>query len=452
MSLGAGFSGGPSRKGDKGLNYSLVQTLKMAWADDELRARLRFLLLVFGLYVLGVHVPVPIPGISTQALEKLLEGNQFFNLMNTVGGGAFKRISIMALGLGPYIIASIIIQVMSLGNPKWKEEMKEGGEYARKQQNKRTRILTLALCAFQGFGLLQLMGPSVTGALQLQHRVGLVLFWTAGAMFLLWLGEQASEKGIGNGVSILIFTGIIISFPGLAMQVGTAVRDGVVQWWQVLLVLIMFYATTWGIVFFTVAQRRIPIQHMRRNFGTQSMGGGTSYLPISVNMAGVIPIIFAITLIYMPAQFQAAFPPDSQAHAILQSISGFFSPDFTRWQGWIGALFYAGMIFMFTYLWTAMQYNVEDIADNLKRGGSYIQGIRPGKKTKDFLDSVISRVTFIGAVFLALAAMTQFVMPLIAPISSLGLIGGTSLLILVSVALETMRQIEANLITKQYEG
>lgn len=449
MSKVAGFKQKGPQSSDKGLRLSMWETLRLAWADEDLRQRLQFILFVFGVYVLGVHVQVPIPGIDPTALA---QDNSFINLLNTIGGGAFKRISIFALGLGPYIVASIIIQVLTMGNPKWKEEMKEGGEYARKNQNKRTRLLTLGLCVFQGTGLLKVFGPVMAGVSPV-HQGFIVVFWTAGAMFMLWLGEQLSEKGIGNGVSLLIFAGIVISIPSLITQITTAVADGFVAWYQLIFVAILFALTTWGIVYFTVAQRRIPIQHMRRNFGNRQMGSGqTSYLPIAVGMAGVIPIIFAITLVYLPAQFAAAFPADSPIHTTLMEIAKYTSPDFTRPSGYLAALVYALLILFFTYFWTALQYNVEDIADNLKRGGSYIQGIRPGLQTKKFLDGVISRVTLIGAVFLALAAMTQFVMPLIANIPNLGLIGGTSLLIMVSVALETMRQIEANLITKQYEG
>jgi preprotein translocase subunit SecY len=444
-------SGAGKGAGDKGLRFSLIETLRLAWADEDLRGRLQFILLILAVYALGVNVPVPVPGTSPAAIEELIRNNPVFQIMNTIGGGAFKRISIFALGLNPYIVASIILQVMTYGHPKWKEEMKEGGEYARRQQNRRTRLLTLALCVFQGLGLLSQMGGAVAQVLP-AHRFMIILFWTAGSMFLLWLGEQVSERGVGNGISILIFTGIIISLPGILQQIGAGVSDGLIEWWRIVLIALMFFATTWFVVLFTIAQRRIPIQHMRRNFGTQSMGGQVSYLPIAVAMAGVIPIIFAITLIYMPQQFQMMFPPDSVPHNILAQIADLLSPDFTRPKGYLGAVIYMGMIFAFTYFWTALQYNVEDIADNLKKGGSYIQGIRPGRQTRDFLNGVVSRITFIGASFLAIAALTQFVLPLIIRLQGIGLIAGTSLLIMVSVALETMRQLEANLITKQYEG
>ncbi len=435
---------------------SLIGTFRDAWADEDLRRRMMFVLMVFVIYAAGIHIPVPVPGRAPEEMISLLGDNSFFALLNMMGGGAFKRLSILALGLGPYITASIIMQVMSQGNPKWKAELQEGGEYARKQQNKRTRVLTLFLCFFQSFTLLRMIGPVALGpsGSSVGGQLMIALFWTAGAMILLWLGEQISEKGIGNGVSLLIFAGIVISFPGVVAQVMSNVPTNI-AYWQVGLILLVFLATTWAIVYFTVAQRRIPIQHMRRQFGTKTMGGQTSYLPISVNMAGVIPVIFAIALIYMPSQLAAMFPQQTQAHQILTQIAMFFNPDFTRWQGILGALIYALMIFGFTYLWNAMMYNVEDIANNLKRGGSYIPGVRPGKQTIDFLNQVISRVTFVGAVFLAFVALTQFIFPILASgatIPALGLLGGTSVLIMVSVALETMRQIEAHLITKQYGG
>ena len=446
-------SGAGKGAGDKGLRLSLFETLRLAWADDDLRSRLQFILMILCVYALGVNIPVPVPGISPGAIEDLVKNNAMFQILNTIGGGAFKRISIFALGLNPYIVASIILQVLTYGIPQWKEELKEGGEYARRQQNKRTRLLTIALCIFQGSGLLTMMGSVVAGVTPM-HRVLIILFWTAGSMLLLWLGEQVSERGVGNGISVLIFTGIIISLPGIVQALAEGAQQGSIPFWRIGILVLIFFATTWFIVLFTIAQRRIPIQHMRRNFGTKAVGGQVSYLPIAVAMAGVIPIIFAITLIYMPAQFQTMFPPNSPGFNILGEVAKFISPDFTSWTGIVGALVYMGMIFAFTYFWTALQYNVEDIADNLKKGGSYIQGIRPGNQTKDYLNGVVSRITFIGASFLAVAALTQFVLPLVIPqlARTIGLVAGTSLLIMVSVALETMRQLEANLITKQYEG
>jgi preprotein translocase subunit SecY len=454
MSLAGGWGGGMGGMGggrlDRGLRMSLTETLRLAWADPDLRSRIKFVMFLFAIYAIGIHVPVPIPGIDPARLEKLIDQSAFLGLLNMFGGGAFKKISIFALGLSPYITSSIIMQVLTMATPAWKKEMQEGGEYARKQQNKRTRILTLVLCAFQSFTLFNMLG-NLIGHVSPQAQITTAIFWTAGAMFLLWLGEQMSEKGIGNGVSLLIFAGIVISMPNMVQNLWMALGKGF-NLLQLVLILVIFLGTTYFIVAFTIAQRRIPIQHMRRNFGTKAVGGLTSYLPISVNMAGVIPIIFAVALIYMPSQMTAMFPTGTWIHDAFIEISKFTNPDFTNWKGYVGVLLYAGLIFFFTYFWNAMMYNVEDIANNLKRGGSYIPGIRPGKQTKDFLDGVISRVTFVGALCLSIVAMTQYLFPVIAPqvSASVRMVGGTSLLIMVSVALETMRQIESNLIMKQY--
>ncbi|MCG9893955.1 MAG: preprotein translocase subunit SecY [Fimbriimonadaceae bacterium] len=459
--MGQSAGGGPPRGGDKSLQLGLMETLRLSWADEDIRGRMIFILKIFALYAIGIHIPVPIAGVDSTVLSRILEENAFFGLLNAIGGGAFKKVSIFALGLGPYITASIIMQILTQTTPAWKQEMKEGGEYARRQQNKRTRALTLVLAVVQGFALIQTITGLSQGAISLTPfaTAGIMVFWLAGAMFLLWMGEQISERGIGNGVSLMIFAGIAISVPGIISQSAAGLSAGSLQWWELILIIAFLLATTWVIVWFTAAQRRIPIQHMRRNFGTQTLGGQSNYLPISMNMAGVIPIIFAVSLVYLPAQFAGFFPPGTQWRAAAEQVARYFAPNFQNLTdpgvlipGIVGALVYFGMIMAFTYVWIAMMYNVEDISDNLKRGGSYIPGIRPGKQTVEFLNGVISRVTFVGAVFLGVVALSQYFLPVISRGGSqaFGLIGGTSLLILVSVALETMKQIQANLIVKQY--
>lgn len=451
MSFASGLNRNQGRAGDKGLRLNMWESLRLAWADDDLNARLKFILIMMAIFVLGVHIPVPVPGVDPAAMVETLKNNQIFGLLDTFGGGAFRRISILALGLGPYITASIIMQVLTFANPAWKAEMRDGGQYARQQQNKRTRVLTLFLGVFQGWGLTTLISQAV--GLDPWKQALIVAFWTVGTMIMLWMGEQLTEKGISNGTSMLIFAGIVISLPNIVMNVVQQVRDGVTHPAAAVGLLVLFYATCWFVVMFTVAQRRIPIQHTRRNFGTKSVGGQTSYLPITVNMAGVIPIIFAVTLIYLPSQLEMAFQgPAPQVAEIFRTIGTFLMPDFTKWQGLVGLVLYSALIFMFTYFWTAIQYNVDDLTDNLRKSGSYITGIRPGRQTKEFLDKVISRVTTIGAMFLAVAAMTQYIFPLVVRNQQVAMLAGTSLLIMVSVALEVMRQIEAHLITKQYEG
>lgn len=440
--------------GDKSLAMPLLETMRLAWADPDLRARILFVLGMFGVFALGVNIPVPVPGISSEEIWSNLSKNPQLDLMNLFSGGSLRRVSIFALGLGPYITASIILQVLTTAYPQWKKEQQEGGDYARKQQNKRTRALTFVLCAFQGWGLLALIAhyggfENVSTLI----KVTTVIFWTAGAMFMLWLGEQISEKGIGNGVSLMIFAGILFSIPQQFERLWNGLNSGAVQWWQVAAMGIIFLATTWIVVLFTIAQRRIPIQHMRRMVGTKMLGGQTSYLPLSVNMVGVIPIIFAASLIYIPGQIAIAFGgPTTPVGSALTELQSYLSPASGGIKSVIGVISYAILIFFFTYFYTAVQYNVEDISNNLKRGGSFIPGVRPGKQTKDFLDGVISRITVVGAVFLSVVAMTQYIAPWLTQISYtyVSVISGTSLLIIVSVALETMRQIEANLLMKQY--
>ncbi len=451
MIAGAGGYGGGG--GDKNLKMSLVDTLRQAWADEDLRSRILFVLFVFGVFALGVHIPVPIPGIDSTTLIDKLKNIPNADLLNMMGGGALRKVSIFSLGLNPYITSSIIMQVLTNAFPAWKKELQEGGEYARKQQNRRTRFLTLFLCVFQGWGLLRIIGDAMPADKTWVTEAVIIIFWTAGSMFMLWLGEQISEKGIGNGTSLMIFAGIILSFPTSVQMLVEGVRDGNVAWWSVALVFLIFIVVTWFIVYFTTAQRRIPVQHMRRMVGTKMMGGQTSYLPFPVNSVGVIPIIFAVALTGIPGQF--AMMAGGEATPLgrtLYTIGTYLQPALTFPQGLIAILLYTALIFFFSYFWTAIQFNVEDISNNLKRGNSYIPGVRPGKQTKEFLDGVISRITVVGAFFIAMVAILQYLSPSLTGISAMYVssLGGTSLLILVSVALETMRQIEANLLMKQY--
>ncbi|AIE83968.1 preprotein translocase subunit SecY [Fimbriimonas ginsengisoli] len=457
MSLPSGFGGGGADwggRGDKGLALPLSETLRAAWADPDLRSRILFVLTMFSVFAFGVHVAVPIPGLRPEDLTSQLD-NPMFQMLNMFGGGALRRISIFSLGLNPYITASIIMQILYTAVPKWKQEMQDGGEYARSQQNKKTRYLTIALCLIQGWGLLQILnGVPQIAALGVPLKLVTLLFWTAGAMFMLWLGEQISERGIGNGVSLMIFAGIILSLPGTVEQLFKGVQAHAVPFYSPIVVIGVFLLATWFIVYFTTAQRRIPIQHMRRMVGTRMMGGQTSYLPLSVNMAGVMPIIFAVSLLGLPYQFSMMMGGQkTPVGNFLYEAASYLQPNSTSpLKAVLASILYTAMIFFFTYFWTAIQYNVEDISNNLKRGGSFIPGVRPGKQTKDFLDGVISRITVVGAAFISVVALLQYISPRLAGISSqqVNVIGGTSLLIMVSVALETMRQIEANLLMKQY--
>jgi preprotein translocase subunit SecY len=429
----------------------LADTLRAAWNEPELRQRILFIFLIFGVYVIALHITIPIQGIKPEEITKLIEGNSYLNLIAMFGGGALRRVSIVSLGLNPYITASIIMQLMSVAIPSMKKEEMEGGQYARAKRAQRTRWLTLLLCAFQGLGLIKLFGNGLP-PMSLFDVITIITIWTAGAMLILWLGEQIQEKGIGQGVSLMIFAGIVVSFPGIFQGIFEEIAAGTKSWMQLALLLAIFVAVTVLVVYFTQAQRRINIQHMRRTVGTKSLGGGSSYLPIPVNAAGVIPIIFAVSLVYMPSQFANMFAPGSPVNRFLNEVGAWLSPSVSSiWFHWVvGSLVYALLIFFFTYFWTAIQYNVEDIASRLKQTGAYIPGVRQGKQTEQFLDGVISRVTVVGAAFLAVIALVPYWVPHITGLTAFQIIGGTSLLIIVQVVLDLMRQIEANLIMRGY--
>jgi preprotein translocase subunit SecY len=462
---GGAFGGGG---GDKSLSLPLTSIFRLAWEDDDLRARILFVLAMFAVFALGIHIPVPIAGLSESQVMKQLENSQVFQLIDSFGGGALRRMSIFALGMNPYITSSIIMQILGTAFPQLKKELEEGGEYARKKQNQRTRLLTIVMCVVQGFAYVNMLkggSPQIAAALTPGAVATILMCWTAGSMFTLWLGEQISERGIGNGVSLMIFAGIMIAMPYQAQKLMKGLQDGAVSPLSVVGLIAIFLITTWLVVHFTSAQRRIPVQHMRRMMGTKAVGGKTSYLPFSLLMAGVLPIIFASAIIYMPQQFGQMFggemnPPNPIGGALL-TFGNFISPSPARpifginfVVNPIGCLIYIGMIFFFSYFWNAIQYNVEDISNNLKRAGSIIPGVRPGKQTKDFLDDVISKLTVVGGAFISVIALLQYITPPLTQLSyqyGVGVVGGTSLLILVSVALETMRQIEANLLMKQYD-
>jgi preprotein translocase subunit SecY len=450
------FGGGitPNPRGGAGLTMPLLQTFRQAWADPDLKGRLIFILAMFGVFVLGINIPVPIPGVNQAFLADAVKNIPLFAFMNIMGGGAVRRLSIFALGLNPYITSQIIMQVLTTAIPQWKKDLEEGGDYARQQQAKRSRGLSLFLCFAQGYAFYAAMAGTKAVPYNFYLIASTLIFWTAGSMFMVWLGEQISQKGIGNGVSLMIFAGICLSAPAQFGQLWTNIQNRVPGSITTAIVdIIIFLGTAWVVVLFTTSQRRIPMQHMRRQFGTKTIGGQTSYLPIPVNTAGVIPLIFAISLLYIPQQVAMFISSrNPKLGAQLMDFTGWLSPAAEFPKNLVGCLFYAVLIFFFTYFYTAIQYNVEDIANNLKRGGSFIPGVRPGKQTKDFLDAIISRVTIAGAAFLTVVALAQYIGPALSGQRNMGLnvIGGTSLLIMVQVAIETMRQIEASLLMKQY--
>ena len=434
-------------------NTPFIEAMIAAWAIPELRRRLLFIFAMFGIFVVGRHIPIP--RINHEALAAYFaksgpNGGGILNLVDVFSGGALKQFTILAMGIIPYINASIIMQLLTFAVPQWQEMAKEG-ESGRKRIAQYTRYLTTGLALVQATGMsimLRNLGILDKSPLLL---IQVILTLTAGTAFLMWLGEQITDKGIGNGVSLIIFCGIMVSLPGQLLNVGKLAISGVIAPWQVLLLVVAFMVTVVGVVFVTLGQRKIPIQHVRKIVGNKMSQGGTSYLPFRVASAGVIPIIFALSIQLLPATFAQFVPASTSLGRFLHNATDFLSPGKNPLTG----LVYAAIIVFFTYFYTAVTMNVEQMADDLKKYGSFIPGIRPGKPTMEYLDRVMTRITLAGALFLAVIALLQYWIPAATGTSGSGgftLVGGTSLLIVVGVALDTMQAIEAQLLMRNYEG
>jgi preprotein translocase subunit SecY len=424
----------------------MLETLIAAWKLPDLRQRILFVFGAFAVYTVGLHIPVP--GIDHAAMERLFAQGGVFGLVDVFSGGALRKFTIFAMGIVPYINASIIMQLLVAAIPQWKELQKEG-ETGRKEIAKRTRYLTVALAFLQSLGIsVTLVRSQILTANWWQLMVTATVL-TAGTMFLLWLGEQITDKGVGNGVSLIIFASITASLPWQLSKVWESVSL-LQAWMSLILLAIIFLGTIVGIVYVTQAQRKIPIQHARRIVGMRQVGGHSSFLPLKIAMAGVIPIIFAISLMLLPMTIATAIPGNTGWVYYLKRAAQWLAPG----DNVFALLMYGIVIVIFTYFYTAVQFDVNDIADNLKKYGSYIPGIRPGKPTADYLDKVVSRITFAGALFLAAVALIQYIAPQITGVAlgTFSLVGGTSLLIVVGVALETMQSIEAQMLMRNYEG
>jgi len=414
----------------------VLQAILNSFKSAELRKKLLFTFAILALYRLGTYVPVP--GVNTDAIQGQLNSRgsaNVLNFLNLFSGGALTRFSVFALGIMPYITASIVIQLMTVVIPRLEQLQKEGeAGYAKITQY--TRYSTVGLAILQSLAyVLYFRQAGVLPGMSWGRLYLIVVTLVAGTTLVMWLGENITQRGIGNGISLIIFASIVASIP-----------TGVRRWWELdpvpkITIGVVALAVVVGVVFVNEGQRRIPIQYAKRVVGRRMTQGGTTYMPIRVNMAGVIPVIFAASIVILPPLLAELI-----GGSFFRGLSDKLNPN-----SWFYILFEAALIILFTYFYTAVQFNPVDQADNLKKYGGFIPGVRPGRPTAVYLDRVVTRLTLPGAVYLAGIASLPTIIFKYMPSVTFSF-GGTSLLIVVGVAIDTMRQLEAQLLQRQYEG
>jgi len=413
------------------------------WKLKDVRNRILFVLGLLAIFRLTAHIPVP--GINTENLRQLLNGNQFLGLLNIFSGGTMQNFSIVMMGVAPYITSSIIFQLLAMVVPRL-EEMQKEGESGQQKINMYTRLATVPLAFLQAFGMIQLLRQSqfdIIGDVNVYRYITVMLTITAGTIFLMWIGEIISEKNIGNGISLLIFAGIISALP-------TAVQNAIVnydpsQLYLYLMFVVLAIVTVIAVVIISEGQRKIPVSYAKQVRGTRSFGGHSSHLPLKINMAGVIPIIFAISVVLFPPMIAQFFVNGVGFMArASQAVVTLFNN-----QLFYGILYFL-LVFGFTYFYTAVIFDPQKMAENLQRQGAFIPGIRPGKQTEEYLQKTMTKLLFSGALFLSLIAVLPLIMQAFTNSQAL-VIGGTSLLIVVSVAIETAKQVEAQIKMHEYD-
>ena len=406
----------------------------------DLKNRLLFLLGALVVFRIGAHIPVP--GVDAAALAKLYESASggMLGMLNMFSGGSLERFSIFAIGIMPYISASIIVQLASEIMPSLKALKKEG-EAGRRVITKYTRYGTVLLALLQSFGVATFVyQQNIVVASQLEFYVSTVVCLVTGTMFLMWLGEQMTERGIGNGISLIIFCGIVVGIPRGIIQSVALIQAGDMSIFMAVVIVALMAAVTVAIVFVERSQRRIPISYAKRQVGRKMYGGQNSHLPLRLNTAGVIPPIFASSLLLFPATIG-----QFSTNQYVKQAADFFSPHGVAYN-----VLYVALMFFFCYFYTAIIFDPKDMAENLKKNGGFIPGIRPGEKTQEYVDTVLSRLTLSGATYISLVCLLP--MLLISNFNVPFYFGGTSLLILVGVAMDFMNQVESHMISSQYQG
>jgi preprotein translocase subunit SecY len=419
------------------------EKLKQIWKIKDLRNRILFVLAMLVIFRFAAHIPIP--GVDAEALQSLFASNQILGLINIFSGGSMQNFSIVMMGIAPYITSSIIFQLLGMIIPKIEEMQKD--ESGRQKINTYTRLATVPLAALQAYGmitLLQRSGYQILGNIGVFELFSMIITITAGTIFLMWIGELISEKQVGNGISLLIFAGIISALPSTLQQL-------IVNFDQSQLYLLLGFAviaviTVVGVIIINEGQRKIPVQYARQIRGNRAYGGTSTHLPLRVNMAGVIPIIFAISVLLFPsmiAQFFISAETSWIANAAQWTIDIFENQ-------LVYGISYFLLVFGFTYFYTEVIFHPDQISENLQKQGGFIPGIRPGKQTAEYLSNTTHKIIFVGALFLGVIAILPLIMRAFTGVQSLA-IGGTSLLIVVSVIIETVKQIESQLTMREYE-
>ncbi|MBV8299440.1 MAG: preprotein translocase subunit SecY [Candidatus Eremiobacteraeota bacterium] len=427
----------------------MLNTLRNALTVPDIRKRIGFVFLAFAVFVFMIHVQLP--NVNQQAWNQLIQSGAFYQFLGFLSGGALQKLSIIAMGITPYINASIIMQLMTVVIPQLEEMAKKGGEEGRKKISRYTRWLTIVLAAVQATSMAIAMNR---GGVFYDHSwqfvVYAVIAFVSGTMFLMWLGEQITDKGIGNGISLIIFVGIVLRFPTQVSQTFSLANKGNVNWLGLALWIAIALVTIVSIVFMYQGQRRVPVQQARRVIGRKMYAGRSSYIPLRLNNAGVISIIFAISILLLPQQALSWFGgARGDTHTLAGQISFYVQTYFGPSSFLYNAVYFL-LVVIFTFFYSAIVVNTKDIADNLKKSGSFIPGIRPGQPTVDYINKILARITTAAAVYLGLLAVLPSLQRDVG-VTSL-YIGSTSLLIVVGVALDSITQIEARLAMRDYRG
>lgn len=422
----------------------MLQTLVKAWKVPEIRKKLIFTLLMLVVFRIGSNIPVP--GINRDVLSQMFNGQTgLLELFNLFSGGSFGNMTIFALSITPYITASIILQLLTIAIPSLERLSKEGME-GRKKITQYTRYLTVVLAVIQAIGMSVGMFRQALVNTDWFSVLVIVLVLTAGTTFLMWIGEQINENGIGNGISLIIFGGIIARLPSGISTTMQSYKSGEISMMTIILFVIFAIVVILGIIEVQQGQRRIPVQYAKRVVGRKMYGGQATHIPIKVNQAGVIPVIFAMSLLQFPMTITYF---TGQGTSFGKWVSKYLSLNGSPGV-WIYCILYVVLTFFFTYFYTAVTFKPDEVADNMKQNGGFIPGIRPGSATVAYLQKVMNRITFVGAVFLAAVAVLPTV---VSGVTNLNVyFGGTSLLIAVGVALDTMKQLEQQMVMRNYEG